>query len=60
MRLRLEGNETRDELLESLRHVSDTHKASANQHLREMLIGEADELLDAVALIDELEAMTNG
>jgi superfamily II DNA/RNA helicase len=60
MRLRLEGNETRDELLETLSHVGATHQASTNTHLRKMLIDEADELLDAVAFIDQFEAMTNG
>ncbi len=60
MRLRLEGNETRDELLETLSHVGATHQSSTNPHMRKILIDEADELLDAVAFIDQFEAIANG
>lgn len=60
MRLRLEGNETRDELMDALRHVSASHASAANQHVRKMLLDEADELLDAVRVMDELGAMVDG
>jgi hypothetical protein len=60
MRLRLEGNETRDELLEAFQNVSATHRHATNIHLRKILFDEAYEIVDAVKIIDELEAMTNG
>jgi hypothetical protein len=60
MRLRLEGNETRDELLEAFQNVSATHRRATNVYLRKILHDEADELVDAVKVLEELEAMTDG